>query len=158
MKHKKDIKILTRDICNLENELFNIDVRIIESEQYSHRENIIISGIPDMIKQDGLERKVLEILQTIGLLISSYEIAACHRLRKPRNSQYPAQTIICFTNRKAVDFCLENRNRLLNSRQKINMNLRFYKNLCTANETVIQSCNKLRQSGRIHDFYIRTDL
>ena len=139
---QKKNKILTGDICNLQNELFNIDVRTIESEQYSRRENIIISGIPDTIKQDGLERKVLEILQSIGLLISSYEIAACHRLRKPRNYQYPAQPIIRFTNRKAVDFCLENLNRLLNSRHKINMNLRFYENLCAANATVIRSCNK----------------
>ena len=55
----------------------------IHNEQYSQHENIIISGIPDIINQNHLEGKVLEILRTIGLnSISSYDIAACHRLRK----------------------------------------------------------------------------
>ena len=38
---------------------------MIESEQYSRRENLIISGIPESIKQERLELKVLEILETI---------------------------------------------------------------------------------------------
>ena len=35
------------------------------------------------------------------------------------------------------------------------MNLRFYENLCKANETAIQYCNKLKQSGHIHDYHRR---
>ena len=35
------------------------------------------------------------------------------------------------------------------------MNLRFYENLCEANEMVVRSCRKLKQSGRIHEYYIR---
>ena len=132
-----------------------MDKKLIDTEQYSRRENLIISGIPESVKQDALERKVLQILESIGLLISTYEIVACHRLRKPRNSQYPAQTIIRFTNRKAVDLCLANRDRLLRNRHKLNMNLRFYENLCEANEMVVRSCKKLKQSGRIHEYYRR---
>ena len=35
------------------------------------------------------------------------------------------------------------------------MNLRFYENLCEANETVIKYCGKLKQTGKIHDYYLR---
>ena len=35
------------------------------------------------------------------------------------------------------------------------MNLWFYENLCEANEMVVHSCRKLKQSGRIHEYYIR---
>ena len=93
---------------DIENYVYNIDCRLIESEQYSRRENLIISGIPEWIKQERLELKVLEILETIGLSITSYEIAACHCLKKSNKSSFPSQTIIRFTNRKAVDFCLAN--------------------------------------------------
>ena len=61
--------------------MFNLDCRLIENEQYSRRENLIISGIPENVTEDALELKVLQILETIGLSITSYEIAACHGLK-----------------------------------------------------------------------------
>ena len=116
--------------------MFNLDYRVIENEQYSRRENLIISGIPEIVSQDALEPKVLQILETIGLSITLYEIAACHRLKKHKSS-FPAHTIVRFTNRKAVEFCLTNRERLIRNKQKLKMNLRFYENLCESNEMTI---------------------
>ena len=108
----KKVKNLSGELWDIENYVHNIDCRLIESEQYSRRENLIISGIAESIKQERLELKVLEILETIGLSITSYEIAACHRLKKSNKSSFPSQTIIRFTNRKAADFFLANRERL----------------------------------------------
>ena len=131
-----------------------MDCRLIETEQYSRRDNLIISGIPESINQAKLEKTVIHILRTIGLGITSYEITACHRLKKS-NSKYPPQTIVRFINRRAVDFCLYHRDRLTEWKPTLKMNLRFYENLCDANETVIRNCYKLKQSGILHDFYIR---
>ena len=151
----KKIKSISSEVCYLQDELYKIDCRLIETEQYSRHENLIISGIPESIKQEVLEQKVINIMKTIGLNITSYEIAACHRLRKAKNSRYPAPTIVRFTNRKAVDFCLINRSRLNRYKQELKLNLRFYENLCEANESVIHYCSKLKQSGIIYDFYLR---
>ena len=114
-----------------------MNCRLIENEQYSRRENLIISGIPENVSQDVLEPKVLQILETISLSITSYEIAACHRLKKHKSS-FPAHAIVRFTNRKAVEFCLTNRERLIRNKQKLKMNLRFYENLRESNETTIR--------------------
>ena len=151
---QKKLRNLTRDYWDLENDVFNLDCRLIENEQYSRRENLIISGIPENVSQDALEPKVLQILETIGLSITSHEIAACHRLKKHKSS-FPAHTIVRFTNRKAVEFCLTNRERLIRNKQKLKMNLRFYENLCESNETTIRYCGKLKQSGKIHNFFLR---
>ena len=122
---KTKLKNLTCVFWDLEDHFYNFECGVIKSEQYSCRQNLIISSIPALVNQVALELKVLEILQTIGLSITSYEIAACHRLKKNNNSIYPTQTLIRFTNRKAVDFCLANRERLLRNKQKSKMNLRF---------------------------------
>ena len=87
--------------------------------------------------------------------ISSYEIAACHRLGKKRTDKFPAKTIVKFTNRKAVDLCLKNRHRLLEVKQELKINLRFYESICSANDQSLKECNKLKRNGIIKDFYMR---
>ena len=154
-KLKEENKYLTDDIKLLFHHLYNMDKRIIETEQYPRCQNLIITGIPDVIDQSNLEMKVLEILRSIGMQISSYEIVACHRLKKNKNLNYPAQTIVRFTNRKVVEFCINNRDKLLEVKSTIRMNLRFYENLCESNETVLRWCRELKEYNIIHDYFIR---
>ena len=121
---------LNKEIYNLNEEFYYMDCKIIENNQYARRESVIISGIPESIDQNHLEGEVLHILRSIGLTsLSSYHISACHRLFKKKNDRFPAQTIIRFTNRKIVNFCLENRNRLLELKDYLKMNLRIYESL-----------------------------
>ena len=112
-------------------------------EQYSRRENLIISGIPDSVPQKDLEHKVLQVLNTIGCDISKFEIVAAHRIGRG-STKYPAQTIVRFTNRKIVSFCMTNRDRLKECRSILKWNLRFYENLCEDNEHVRKMCQKLK--------------
>lgn len=144
------------EISNLNEEIYNMDCKVIENSQYSRRESIIISGIPDNIEQRYLEENVIFILKSIGLsTLSSYEISACHRLAKKKNDRFPAPTIVRFTNRKIVNFCLINRDRLLEIKNEIKMNLRFYESLCKSNKQVYHECFDLKNQGFIKDFYIR---
>ena len=133
-----------------------MDCRIIENNQYARRESVIISGIPDYISQNNLEDKVLHILRSIGLTtLTSYNISACHRLMKKKKDKYPAQTIVRFTNRKIVNYCLDNRNRLLELKDELKLNLRFYESLCASNKKVYNECFNLQRYGLIVDFYTR---
>ena len=153
---KNNNKKINYEIDNLNEEIYYMDRKIIENNQYARRESIIISGIPDNVKQNKLEETVLHILHSIGLTsLTSYNISACHRLMKKSNDRHPAQTIIRFTNRKIVNFCLENRNRLFDQRNFLKMNLRFFESLCAENKKVYDDCFNLKKYGLITDFYIR---
>ena len=152
----KEDQITTQmKIKNIEKSLRDIDTRSIRTEQYVNRESLIISGIPESIPQNKLEATVLDVLHSIGLFnVSSYDVAACHRLKKNFNDPYPPRTIIRFTNRKIVQFCLRNRQRLLMVKKKTRMNLRFYESLCLANEKILKKCNELKKYGIIQDLFI----
>ena len=160
------IKKLSRKNHNLERDLYDIydemydeiyslDCRIIRMEQYSRRESLVISGIPEYISQADLEPTVLEILRNIGVQnLASYHISACHRLAKNYNDPYPARTVVKFINRKVTEFCIENRNRL-KELKPLNMNLRFFHSMCYANEQILKECNYLHKFGQIESHYIR---
>ena len=145
-----------KDIDEIMDELYIMDCKIIENNQYTRRESIVISGIPDNIPQDHLEETVIGVLRTFGLhSLSSYHISACHRLWKNKNDRFPARTIVRFTNRKVVAFCLKNRDRLLEIKNEIKMNLRIYESLCDSNEKVYKDCFNLKKYGIIKDYFLR---
>ena len=140
----------------MEKKLFDIDVRLVECEQYSRRENLIISGILDAVDQKHLQQKVLQILGTIGLYLIPDDISACHRLYKPPDSQYPAKVVVRFVNIKIVNFCLEHKKDLQQqASHQMRLNLRFYESLCSKNEESLRICKWLNQQNKIHDHYLR---
>lgn len=76
MKNKYDKKFinikvmnenLSDDIDDIYDDLYTLDTRLVHCEQYSRRESVVISGIPDNIPQKELEPIVLGILEKIGL-------------------------------------------------------------------------------------------
>ena len=151
-----DIDDLYDDLNSLDYKVNDIDYKIIRMDQYSRRESLVISGINKNIHQNDLENTVLNIINSIGLNISSYEVTACHRLFN-KNNNYPPQTIIRFTNRKIVDFCLKNRDSLQKPQFKnnIKMNLRFYEHLSEPNETILKECSDLVKFDYIKSYFIR---
>ena len=151
VKNKK----LRGDNFYLYDQMYDIDCRVIDSEQYPRRHNLIITGIPETVKQYQLEKTVIEIIKSIGLNISSYEVVGCHRLHKNINSKYPAKTIIRFTNRKVVEYCIKNLDNLINIKKQLRMNLRFYENLCDSNERVFNWCRELKKYGLLNDYFVR---
>ena len=140
----------------LEKKLMELDIRLVECEQYSRRESLIISGIPNSVKQQQLEGKVIEILRLIGLNIVPDDITACHRLFSPAGSEYPAKVIVRFFNRKVVNFCLEHRDNLQEKAyQHLRLNLRFFESLCTKNEESLRICKWLKGEQRIDEYFLR---
>ena len=77
-----------------------------KSLQYSRRESIEISGIPENVNDRDLEKKTVDILDKIGVSnINPINVHACHRLKNKN-------TIIRFTNRRIADFALYKRGKL----------------------------------------------
>ena len=141
---------INNDIDDLYEDLNCVDLKVLQLDQYTRRESIVISGIDKNISQNNLR-----ILRTIGLFnVSSYEITACHRLYN-KNNNYPPRTIVRFTNRKIVNFCLLNREKLIEHRQDLNMNLRFYEHLTDSNESVLKECIQLAKYKIIDSYFIR---
>ena len=76
-------------------------------EQYGRRNNIEITGIPESVEDEKLEKTVVEVLNKIDLNVSNNDIKSCHRLGKQKNK--PRKTIIRFVNRKIAKKALLNR-------------------------------------------------
>ena len=144
---------LTTDLCSIETQIFKMDVRLIELEQYSRRESLVITGIPDTVSQRELEGVVINILKTIGVYIQSYDISACHRLFK-KKGDITAKTIIRFVNRKIVGISLLKQSLLFKCKHTMNLPyLGFLQHLCAANEGVLRECKKLCHYGFIQDYF-----
>ena len=146
---------LTEWFNDLETQMLKLDTRVLECEQYSRRECVVISGVPDEIKEDQLEPTVINILQKLKITINSKDISAIHRLGVSRDPRYPSRVIVKFINRKIVDLCFERRDRLPDLRHTLNMNLRFYESLAHLNHESLRLCNWLKTNKKIYDHFLR---
>ena len=139
----------------MKKKLHDLDARLIECEQYSRRESLVISGIPNSVSQKDLQRKVIDILGLIGLEIGPKDISACHRLYNPR-SEFPAKVIVRFCNRKVVNICLEQRDHLQKKAYDLlKLNLRFFESLCGKNSETLRICKWLSREELIHNHFLR---
>ena len=60
-------------------------------EQYTRRENIRIFGIEQERGEtpESVEAKALKVINATGANVSSNDIAACHRVGRPKNGKHP---------------------------------------------------------------------
>ena len=146
---------LSYDIDDIFDDIYSLDTRLVQCEQYTRRESLVISGIPDYIPQSDLEYKVLDIVNGVGVKnVSSFEISACHRLFKKPYDRYPAKTVVRFTNRKIVESCLFHQYKLEDVSNQMKMNLRFYQSLCNTNKDILKMCKQLSEYGIIKEFKV----
>ena len=153
---EEKIAKLENEVKNLNKKLFGLDCRVVECEQYSRRESLVITGIPEEIKDVvALENTVISVLEKLGIFIEVKDISACHRLGKfQRNSRFPRRVIVKFINRQIVYGALNNREKLWDLRGDLQMNLRFYESLCSLNQEALRICKGLQEEGLIHSYYI----
>lgn len=76
---KQENETLRKRIENLEIEKHEMQKRINESEQYSRRNNVIITGLPKDTKED-LREKVTKLAGKLGVKLHEYDICTVHRL------------------------------------------------------------------------------
>ena len=111
IKLKNEVNKLKNELWDTWDSIYYVERDLANFQQYSRRENIEIIGIPDSY-DDNLEFNVMCLLKRIGLPnLSSYDIIACHRLKKIKKDK-PANVIVRFVNRKGAHVSLMNRKML----------------------------------------------
>ena len=112
-KLESDLEI-SRNVNNkLVDQVTRLERKCLENEQYSRRECIEISGIPQSIEQIDLERTVLNVFDKIDAPVDPQNIEACHRLKSDDNGR-SNKVIVKFNNRKDMV-------RVRNKKKSLNM-------------------------------------
>ena len=91
----------------LKKEVVRCEKKRRQDNQYTRLENVEISGIPASVEPADLEKTVIAVAKEIGVVFSSSDVSACHRL--PRDG-----TIIRFPSRKYADALFANARKLKN--------------------------------------------
>ena len=149
------LDIIAKWMSEMDSRILKTDTRVLECEQYSRRECVVISGVPEHIKEDKLESTVIDILKNLKITINSKDISAIHRLGESRDPRYPSRVIVKFINRKITNLCFERKDRLPELRNTLRMNLRFYESLAQLNQESLRLCNWLKANRMIHDHFLR---
>ena len=150
------INEINKTLHALESRIQDTDTRVLECEQYSRRECVVISGIPANIKEEKkLESTVIEILKNLEIYISGADISAIHRLGETKDSKYPARVIVKFVNRKVTNWCFERKDWLPDLRDTLKMNVRFYESLAQLNQESLRLCYWLKENNLIYDHFMR---
>ena len=158
----KDLQVENQCLCmkvnNLENKVMSLEIYGNHLEQYGRRNNLEITGIPDDVSDKNLEEKVIHVLSEIQVNVSSFDIEACHRIGKSKNSS--KTTIVQIINRKHAKKALINRKGLTNiskySRSLSGSNNIFInENVTPMNNKIAFHCRKLQRNGQIDKTYSR---
>ena len=122
----KTNKLLTEDIENLYDRMYNNEFRLYELCQYSRRENIELHNIPETIHQNQLEGDVIKVLGSIGMQIVLYDLVAIHRIGI-KLPYIDRKVIVRFINRKHAYTSKKNSKKLKNTEYR---NIFISENLC----------------------------
>ena len=162
IKRLQEENNLLRTRCSkLENKIVSLESSINHVEQYGRRNNIVISGIPDDIDDDDLEKTVSKIMKDVDVHIESKDIEACHRIGKTDQRTRSKKTIVRFVNRKYCKKALLNRKNFMHidSEAKYNFsrNNKIFVNesLTKANESIAYCGRKLKRASLIYSCYVR---
>ena len=95
------IKALINENTLLKTRVHKLEVELAENSQYLRRTNIVISGIPSLNNDVGIESTVIDVP------VKSRDIAAVHRIGKHKE-----ETMVRFVNRKDAELAIKNRSKL----------------------------------------------
>ena len=164
--HSDRIKYLETSVCSIQKDTYSsyIEFKLIQNklklleleldkfQQYNRRESIEISGLPENIPQSELENTMINIFRRIGVTLDSYQIAACHRLKRRVGDELTSRVIIRFINRKNSYRCLDNKKYLRNIREY--PNIYVHESLCFKYKDLFDECMAIKCSGKIAKLWI----
>ena len=153
-KLNKKINDLESRIEDTEYKLYEAEAKINKLNQYSRRENLEIIGIPDTISQPELETTVIKLMDSMGVVLSSYEIVSCHRLYKNKK-QSSANTIVRFMSRKKAIEILQKKKNLAQSPyvEIFENDIYITENLTPENRDIYDSCHLLKKKNVINNVW-----
>ena len=129
-------KILQEAFKTTSSKLIELERQHHKLEQYTRRECLDFSGIPNSVAPKDLENFILGLLQEIGINLDKSHIAACHRLGKTD------RTIVEFLNQKNVENVYSNKKELKDVISRL-----FSDNMQGRNNITTGSQNDWREEG-----------
>ena len=123
------------------------------NNQYSRRECLEITGVPDSVSNDDLEETTIKIFDKLNVAIDPSNIEDCHWLK----SNGPKKVIIKFARRKDANLVRKNKNKLKGmnlSSVGINNPVFINDSLCSYYKMLWRKCKKLWSSKYIHAFWV----
>ena len=95
----------------LEERIINLEKIQVKGEQYSQRNNVELSGIPNSICDKDLKNTVINICKESERDVDARDIEGCRQLPLSRNSRgHNKKVIVRFVNRKQVEAFLKDKN------------------------------------------------
>ena len=129
--------------------IYSLEKDLSRLDQYGRRENIEIIGIPSNVRDNELEREVLQILRKIGLdHLDHYAIVACHRIGK-KDLYGNRNTIVRFLNRKDAIQALKCKRYLFRCKDIGYSKLQMVENLCPSYKSIYEEMKELKGKGVI---------
>ena len=86
-KIRSELAVVKNVNTKLEERIISLEKNQSKSEQYSRRNNIELSSIPNDIPKNNLEKVVIDICHNSGLEIDPKDIEGCHHLPVSRYSR-----------------------------------------------------------------------
>ena len=117
-KIRSELAVVKNVNTKLEERIICLEKNQAKSEQYSRRNNIELSGIPNDIPENNLEKVVIDICHDSSLEIEPKDIEGCHRLPVSRYSRDSNK----FVNRKHPEASLRNK-KSINSKDFSQLNI-----------------------------------
>ena len=147
--------ILSSKLTKIKKQLFkkfdNLEIEVVELNQYGRRECIEICNISENINQNKLETYVINFLKSLKVDVQSYDIVAVHRLGKYKHNKNRS-VIVKFLNRKNAFITLKNRYLIKRSLQQYR-NLYIIEHLCPYNKLIFNRLYKMKKLKQIYDVW-----
>ena len=144
-QYKVQVIDLQRETEALWHDFNTLERDLAQFMQYNRRENIEIIGIPQTVTDNELEDYVIFMLGKIGVRISHYDIAGCHRLYNRKNQS--ANVIVRFVCRQHARECLINKRKLTYISEY--QNVYIAENLCPKYKDIYEQCLKMKKGKKI---------
>ena len=101
--------------------IVSLESSVNQVKQYRRRNNIVISGIPD-VTDDDLEDAVTSIMEDLDVIVQNGDIEVCHRIGKSDQKTSGKKIIVRFINHKYCKKALVNRKNLINITSEMKYN------------------------------------
>ena len=155
-KLESDLAISKNINTKLSSQLTKVERKCWANEQYSRKECLEISGIPDSISQNYLERRVCDIFRECDADIDPVNIEACHRLK---SNHWPKKNIVKLVKRKVASKILRGKKKLKTTdlSQKgfpPSTTVFINKSLCSYYRFLWSECKKLWSKKAILSFWV----
>ena len=163
---KKDFELLRSDLSitklvntKLKEKVVSLEQQTWSNSQYSRRECLELSGIPETIEKKDLEGTVLSIFEKLDVMVDPSNVEDCHWIKPNKGAK---KVIVKLSRRKdANKICLSKKGLKDMNLSSFGINSAVYINesLCTYYKMLWGKCRKLLSNKyNIHSFWVTIKL